>query len=219
MPAQLLAIDSSRAFSAEPARSDGDGELNLIGVARSLSRDQEIFAEGDSADSVYKVVSGAVRGIRLLADGRRQITDFYLPGDVFGIELGPTHGAAAEALCDAVVISARRSGLTEDKEQPSQLWRQTLRELRRSRDHVLTLGRQSAMERLARFLVDLAARTGARASLTLPMTRQDIADYLGLTIETVSRTLTQMQAKGLVRIEGGRRVRLLRPAALAALCE
>src|SRR5581483_3699779 len=103
------------------------------------------------------------------------------------------------------------------------LWRLALRDLQRSQDHVLTLGRRSASERLASFLIDLADRLDGpgpgRAEFDLPMSRQDIADYLGLTIETVSRTLTQLQADGLVRLCGVRRVRLPRPAALAELCE
>ena len=216
MPAQLFAIDSTCSIHAEPIGECSDGQLNLIGVARSLCRDQQVFGQGDSADFVYKVISGAVRATRLLADGRRQITDFYLPGDVFGIELSAEHGVAAETLSDAVIVSARRSTLTEGPDQPSRLWRHALRELQRSQDHALSLGRRSAIERVARFLIGLAGRMGSLDTVSLPMSRQDVADYLGLTIETVSRTLTQMQVKGLVRVEC-RQVRLLRRAALADL--
>ena len=201
-----------------PETGDRD-ELNLIGVARSYGRDQQIYGEGESADFVYKVVSGAVRAVRGLADGRRQMETFYLPGDVFGVEPGATRRASAEALAGTTLIVARRSALAGDPDQAATLWRHALRELQRSQDHVLTLGRRSASERLARFLLDLADRMDIPVELDLPMSRQDIADYLGLTIETVSRTMTQLQGQGLIALSGCRRVRLVRPAALAELCE
>jgi len=201
-----------------PHAGDHD-ELGLIGVARSFSRDQQIYGEGESAEFVYKVVSGAVRAVRGLADGRRQIETFYLPGDVFGVEPGATRRSAAEALAGATLIVARRSALAGDADQAAMLWRHALRELQRSQDHVLTLGRRSAGERLASFLLDLAERMDTPLDLELPMSRQDIADYLGLTIETVSRTMTQLQGQGLIALSGCRRVRLVRPTTLADLCE
>jgi len=220
MTVKLLAIGDLGAAPSYPAHAADRDELTLIGVARSVSRDQAVFAEGAAAEIVYKVVSGAVRTVRLLADGRRQITGFHLPGDVFGVEAAPVHGATAEAICETVLISARRASLTEDHERSGRLVRHTLNELRRSQDHLLTLGRRTAIERVASFLADLADRNpGAGDLVALPMSRQDIADYLGLTIETVSRTLTQMQARGLVRLNGCRQVRLPRRAALLALCE
>src|ERR1019366_8433137 len=100
-----------------------------------------------------------------------------------------------------------------DAGQAAAAWRLALRELQRSHDHILTLGRRSASERLARFLVDLAERLDAGAALDLPMSRQDIADYLGLTIETVSRTMTQLQFSGLIKLSGCRAVQLCRPRA------
>ncbi len=188
-----------------------DGRVKLIGVARTFGRDQEVFGEGAVADSVYKVVTGAVRLFKVLADGRRQISEFYLPGDVFGIEAGAERRATAEALCETTVIVARRSSL-ESEGNGAQLWALALAELQRAHEHVLTLGRRAADERVASFLVDLAERTGLHprcdASLELPMSRQDMADYLGLTIETVSRTLTQLQAHGLIEISACRIVRL-----------
>jgi CRP-like cAMP-binding protein len=203
-----------RADVAPPNRDD----FRLIGVTKHFDRDQEIFSEGDRADLVYKVVSGAVRSCRVLADGRRQICDFYLPGDVFGVEFEPSRRATAEALVDTVLIVARRSVVVEEPGQGEALWRHALRDLQRSQDHVLTLGRRSATERLASFLLDLTERLG-EGELDLPMSRQDIADYLGLTIETVSRTLTQLQIQGFIQLQGCRHIRLARQAALAELCE
>ncbi len=194
-------------------------EIKLIGIAKTFSKDREIFGEGEPTDLVYKVAAGAVRSFRILADGRRQIADFYLPGDVFGVELGQQRRSTVEAVGEAVVIVARRATLTADPDNADRLWRHALQQLQRTQDHVLTVGRRSASERVTCFLLDLAERLGVRADVELPMSRQDIADFLGLTIETVSRTLTQMQADGLIEVSGCRRVRLIRRAALAELCE
>jgi len=212
MPVQRIAIDSSDSTGAG-ARA----ELNVIGIARGLVRDQLLFAAGDSADLVYKMVSGVVRTYRLLADGRRQITGFHLPGDIFGVELRPARSETAEAVAEATVIVARRASLTAEPGEA--LWRHTMVALRRSEEHVLTLGRRSATERVASFLLDLAERLGGRDEIALPMSRQDIADYLGLTIETVSRTLTRLQTRGFVHAEGCRQLRLQRRATLSELCE
>jgi CRP/FNR family nitrogen fixation transcriptional regulator len=185
-------------------------------LTKSFGRDQAIYSEGDAADLVYKVISGAVRTFRVLADGRRQISDFFLPGDVFGVELDAERRSGAEAICESVLLVARR---LVAEEQGQSVWRHALRQLRRSQDQALTLGRRSASERVASFLLDLAQRLGDGDELELPMSRQDMADYLGLTIETVSRTVTQMQGSGLIGLAGCRHVRLTRPGALAALCE
>ena len=202
-----------------PTTAPEADDLKVKGIARTFARDQEIFGEGDPADYVYKVVSGAVRAFRVLSDGRRQIDDFYLPGDVFGVELGASRRATAEAVSETVVIVARRAVVGGDPEQGPRLWRYALRALERSQDHVLTLGRRSASERVASFLLDLGRRMAEATDVRLPMSRQDMADYLGLTIETVSRTLTQMQGQGLIALSGCRSVRLTRPAVLAELCE
>lgn len=202
-------------FEAPP----GPEEIRLIGAARTFGRDQSIYDEGDGAECVYKVVSGAVRAVRLLADGRRQITGFHLPGDIFGVEPGERRGGSAESLGQTALLVARRASLAAEPGQAERLWRLALRELRRSQDHALTLGRRTALERIASFLVGLAERLGATREFELPMSRLDIADHLGLTIETVSRTLTRLQADGLLELSGCRRVRLPRPVALADLCE
>jgi CRP/FNR family nitrogen fixation transcriptional regulator len=207
-----------QAVTADNCRG-GKDDIKLIGVAKTFRRECEIFGEGDATDFVYKVVSGAARSVRLLSDGRRQIMHFFLPGDVFGVEFGRERRAGAEALSDAVVIVARRSAIASDTDQSMLLWRHAVSELQRSEDHVMTLGRRTATERLASFLIDLADRLDADDVLELPMSRQDIADYLGLTIETVSRTLTQLQAEGLVKLESCRLLRFLDRDTLEELCE
>lgn len=202
-----------------PRAREPDG-IRLIGVTIHVSRDQEVFGEGEPAHQVHKVVRGAVRGFRVLADGRRQICDFYLPGDIFGIERGADHRITAEALADTVLLVARRSALGDDTNTLAarHLWSLAMERLDRSQDHAMTLGRRSARERVANFLVDMADRLGAGEILELPMSRQDIADYLGLTIETVSRTLTELQVSGLIKLAGPRSVHLRKPRALIELC-
>jgi CRP/FNR family nitrogen fixation transcriptional regulator len=195
-----------------------DEAVKLIGAARSFSRDQEVFGEGEPADAIYRVASGVVRSFRILADGRRQIADFYLPGDIFGVEAGQRRQATAEAVSDATLIVARRSSLVGSEGQESWgLWRLAMDELARSQEHVLTLGRRSASERVASFLLSLAERLGAGDVVEVPMSRQDIADYLGLTIETVSRTLTQLQADGVLEVRGCRQIRFADRGALEKL--
>jgi CRP/FNR family transcriptional regulator/CRP/FNR family nitrogen fixation transcriptional regulator len=202
---------------ARPAELD---TIRLIGATMSLARDQEVFGEGEPADYVYSVVRGAVRGFRVLSDGRRQICDFYLPGDLFGIEPGDEHRATAEALTSTVLVVARRRVLGEDSDTGAarRLWVLAMTELARSQDHAVTLGRRSASERVASFLMDMAQRLGSEETIELPMSRQDIADYLGLTIETVSRTFTHFQASGLISLSGCRCIHLRRRRALAELC-
>jgi CRP/FNR family nitrogen fixation transcriptional regulator len=197
--------------------------VDFIGAVASYGRDQEIYGQGEPARHVYKVRSAAVSCFKLLADGRRQISDFYLPGDVFGVEAGVEHRVTAEALAETVVTVARRSALTDGGDdqvgRAQALWRLAIADLQRSQDHALTLGRRSATERVASFLVDTADRLGDARNLVLPMTRQDMADYLGLTIETVSRTLSQLQAAGVIRVGSCRAVALADREALLDLCD
>jgi len=205
----------NRAQDFELPAERGVGELKLIGAARSFARDQEIFGEGEPADCFYKVVSGVTRSFRVLADGRRQIGQFHLPGDVFGVEADNRRRVSCEAVNEATLIVARRANLmTGDKGEAAQLWRLAMSELERAQDHILTLGRRNACERLATFLMDFADRRGVGDSVELPMSRQDIADHLGLTIETVSRTFSQFQADGLIEIHGCRQVWFADPEGL-----
>ncbi len=143
---------------------------------------------------------GAVRTHKVLSDGRRQITGFHLPGDLFGFEPGEAHRHGAEALSGTRVLIFKRRQVeriaTRRAEVACQLWSLATRSLRQAQDHMLLLGRRSAQERVAAFLLDVDLRLGGTGTFDLPMTRRDIADYLGLTIETVSRTITQLEAEG-----------------------
>lgn len=181
------------------------------GVLRRFARQDEIFCEGEPCDFFYKVVSGTVRTGKLLSDGRRQIDGFHVAGDIFGLESGDEHRFTAEAVDDVELVAWRRSSLgrlvASDPRFGERILSSTLTSLDRAHDHMVLLGRKTAMEKVASFLTDLARRTSCGDRVRLPMQRADIADYLGLTIETVSRTLTQMVRAGLIRIcEAGRTV-------------
>lgn len=199
---------------------DRDGAIDLIGAPMSFARDSEIYFEGEPADFLYKVVSGVVRTCRLLADGRRQIGGFYLPGDIFGLETGDSHTLSAEAITQCDVLVIRRSALValaeRDHEAARQLWTLTGGELARMQDHVLLLIK-SAQARVAAFLLDMAGRARSGNAIELPMSRQDIADYLGLTIETVSRTFTSLEHASAIELPSSRRVVLRDRGALRRL--
>ena len=186
----------------------------LIGTPFSYGREEEVYGESEDAEFVYKVVEGAVRTHKVLSDGRRQITGFHLPGDLFGFEQGETHRHTAEALTDTKVLIFKRRRIeraaTRNAEVACQLWGMAASSLRYAQDHMLLLGRRSAVERVATFLMDVDQRLGGTGTFALPMTRRDIADYLGLTIETVSRTLSQLEEDGALQRTGGRQVSLRR---------
>lgn len=186
----------------------------VIGTPFSYTREEEVYGEGEEAEYVYKVVGGAVRTHKLLSDGRRQITGFHLPGDLFGFEQGESHRHTAEALTDTKVLIFKRRQVeraaTGSAEVAFQLWGMATNDLRHAQDHMLLLGRRSAAERVATFLIEVDERLGGTGTFALPMTRRDIADFLGLTIETVSRTLSQLEEDGALQRVGGRQVSLSR---------
>jgi CRP/FNR family nitrogen fixation transcriptional regulator len=206
-----LAFDALTGFGG--AGFDNTG-LDQIGVRMTFAAGEEIYAQDEDADLIYRVLRGAVRTMRLTSDGRRQVGDFYYPGDILGLETGPAHRFSAEALsnCDVQVIrkaSLRHYG-DEGQRVERLIWAATARELERTQEHLLVLGRKSARQKVASFLLDVAERAGEGRDgmIELPMGRQDMADYLGLTIETVSRMVTQLQADRLVEFSGCRRFRI-----------
>ena len=182
----------------------------------------QLFRQGDPTRLVYRVLKGAVVSYRLLSDGRRQVTAFHLPGDFVGLEAGVEHSTAAEALSLVQASAIERGELAEravtDMGLARALWQITVRAVQRSEDHALILSRQSATERVVAFLLDFAARLGHPEVIDLPMTRQDIADHVGLTIHTVSRTLSQLQTAGLIEARSTRHVRLLQRGRLDGIC-
>jgi CRP-like cAMP-binding protein len=194
------------------------GTLEMMGTMMSFGRGEEIYGEGEHAEYLYKVVSGAVRMYKVLDDGRRQVGAFYLPGDIFGFEFGDDHAASAEAIGNAKVLVFKRSSVltlsARDNDVARQLWNMTARELQRTQGHMLLLI-QSASERVTSFLLEMAERTSGHNEVELPMSRQDIADYLGLTIETVSRTLTQLEHDGIIAVPTSRRIQFRKRVTMA----
>ena len=183
--------------------------MQLMGATMSFARNSEIFGEKEPADYVYCVVSGSVRTYKILNDGRRQVGGFYLSGDIFGLEFIDAHTFSAEAITDSKVLVVKRSALTalagRDAAIARQLFALAGRELRRVQDRVVLLVK-SAQERVASFLLEMAERACDKNIVELPMSRQDIADYLGLTIETVSRTLTGLESAAAIEVLASRRI-------------
>jgi len=197
-----------------------DDPIEMIGSETPFARNSEIYHENESAEYIYKVVSGAVRTYKILSDGRRQVCGFYLPGDVFGLESGDEHTFSAGAITASNVMIVKRSTLfslaARDANVTRKLLALTSDELQRLQDHSLVLIK-TAQERVAGFLLEMAARGAADNQVELPMSRQDIADYLGLTIETVSRTLSQLQNSAAIDLPNSRRIVLRNRAALGRL--
>ncbi|HET6308142.1 MAG TPA: helix-turn-helix domain-containing protein [Rhodopila sp.] len=202
-----------------PPEEQDDPGLN--GVVMHFTPDQQIYGEGDESRYFYKVISGVVRTCRFPSDGRRQIDSFLVAGDIFGFEAGADHPLAAEAVSQCSVIAYRRRGLettiTQDHRLGRWFFSHAMTSLSRAREHALLLGRSSAAQKIAAFLLEIDRQEGSRSQVDLPMSRQDIADYLGLTIETVSRTLSQLERNGTIALSSARRVMLQDRRALRAL--
>jgi CRP/FNR family transcriptional regulator, nitrogen fixation regulation protein len=196
------------------------GTIELMGALVPFARNSEIYGENEPADYLYKVVSGTVRTYKVLVDGRRQIGGFYLPGDMFGLETGDEHTFSAEAITDCKVIVIKRSSVValaaRDNDVTRRMWELTAQELQRTQDRILVLIK-SAQERVAGFLLEMSDRASDGGAVELPMSRQDIADYLGLTIETVSRTLTQLEKSATIELSTSRRIVLRNRSALTRL--
>jgi CRP-like cAMP-binding protein len=220
MIGQMQSRSVQRSRPAAARQSGLVGSMEAMGAPMSFPRNTEVYGEGEPAEFLYKVMSGAVRTYKVLADGRRQIGGFYLPGDVFGLEAGNEHVLSAEAITESKILVIKRSALValaaRDTEVAQQLWALTTGELGRVQGHILLLIK-TAQERVAAFLLEMAQRGRAADEIDLPMSRQDIADYLGLTIETVSRTLTQLENSAAIALPSSRHVVVRNRAALGRL--
>jgi CRP/FNR family nitrogen fixation transcriptional regulator len=204
-----------------PSAGPQTGTIELMGACMSFTANAEIYGENEPADYLYKVVSGTVRTYKVLVDGRRQIGAFHLPGDIFGLETGEVHTFSAEAITECKIIVIKRSTVMalaarDNNDVARQMWRLTARELRRLQEHSLVLIK-SAEERVAGFLLEMADRVPSGGAVELPMSRQDIADYLGLTIETVSRTLKHLEDAAAIEVPKRRRILLRNRSALRRL--
>jgi CRP/FNR family nitrogen fixation transcriptional regulator len=197
--------------------------LERIGARLGFARNQEIYAEGDTAGWWYKVVSGTVRISKLLADGRRYIAEFCFAGDCFGFDRVGLRPFAAEAVTDAVVIRVPRNAseqLMDRNPAAARELRETmLRDLAQAHGRMLLLGRMTATERVAAFLLEMVERRDHAKTLDLPMSRNDIADYLGLTTETVCRVLSAFKRDEVIAIPDPHRIVLRDREALELAAE
>jgi len=208
---------------AQSGQLDALVALERIGTRLRFSRNGEIYAEGDTSDCWYKVVSGTVRVCKLLTDGRRHIAEFCFSGDCFGLDGSDERAYSAEAVGDVIVMRYRRKAtdqLVDQNPAVARLLRDAmLRNLAAAHEHTLLLGRMTAPERVAAFLLEMFEWRDRARALDLPMSRNDIADYLGLTIETVCRTLSLFKREGVIALPNPHRIELLDRGALEAMSE
>ena len=215
---------SARAYAPALSRTthtdDSLAALQAIGQTARYARDTTIFGDGDDALYSYKVVSGTVRLCKQLSDGRRQIAEFLQAGDYFGFEWRETHSLTAEALEDVVVVRFPRARLDRLGEERRDVQRRLMsllsHDLCAAQNHLLMLGRQTAKERVASFLLALASRQDAKNgdTIEIAMCRQDIADYLGLTIETVCRAISEIKRARFIGVPNRMQIVLLNRQAL-----
>jgi len=174
---------------------------------------ETLFSEGDDADGIYEVVSGMLRLYKLLPDGRRQITGFLSAGQILGLAPEGTHVYSAEAITDVTLCRYPRAGFDRLIDEVPGLARRLLavtsHELRAAQDQMLLLGRKAAAEKVASFLLLMADQQGSDDDVAVPMARSDIADYLGLTVETVSRTFTKLKTEGFIALPTPNQVGIL----------
>jgi len=199
--------------------------LFAISTAVELSAGRAVFVEGDQDRFLFNVVTGAVRLSKTLPDGRRQITGFLFPGDLLGLTIAGRYAYTAEAISRSSFCRFDRARLAEIAHRfpnlEHQLFNLASNELVQAQAHLLVLGRKSATERVATFLARVAERigerTGAGSVTDLPMTREDIADYLGLTLVTVSRIISTLRARGVIAAPSARRIEIPDSEALMQL--
>jgi CRP-like cAMP-binding protein len=206
-----------------PSAGDAIPALSGVGVVCRFDRGESLFSVGDTARDAFRLISGTVRIYHLMADGRRQIIRFSLPGEFLALEEDTIHSVSAEAIGDVMAIRYNRDRLYTFADENSAVRRTFFEHLRQdlfaAQNHLLLLGRQVPRERVAHFLLDIAARDRKCRPLELPMGRQDIADYLGLTIETVSRVFAELKRAGHITIPSRHGIELRDIPALRAIAE
>jgi CRP/FNR family transcriptional regulator len=210
-----------------PKRPDLLADHLVAGAPRIINAREHIYREGDTASHVYRIESGHVCIYRMVPDGRRQVLDFAYPGDIIGLGELRSHAANAQASTKArircIPVSTLHEITRNDQRIGMLLYDAMSQELQAARELLFTVSQRTAAERVAAFLSALSRRNARRhedaSQIVLPMTRADIADYLGLTIETVSRTFTKFRVEGLIDLEQFILVTILNPDALAALAD
>jgi CRP-like cAMP-binding protein len=204
---------------------DGLSQRFASGVPHTLEARQHLFCEGDAATHVWRVELGHICIYRMMPDGRRQVVDFAYPGDIIGLGALEEHLDSAQAMERTIVRGLPITALTEiagrDAKAGLKLYQAMSRELLAAREMIFTVSQRTAVERVAAFLLALTRRNARRGEdpneIVLPMTRMDIADFLGLTIETVSRSLTKLRTEGVIDLEQCILVTVLNPEALQSM--
>ena len=198
----------------QPAPASESFDLLAQSATRvRVPRGSELVAEGEECEFCYKIVSGDAMAFKLMSDGHRQVYEFLLPGDYVGFDSQDSHYFSVEAVTDLVVLKYPRRTverlLAECPRLASAIQRITARGLHSAYQRMVLLTHKSADERIARFLLDMAERSQSREKIHLAMSRTDIADYLGMVIETVSRALTRLKRAGTIAMAGVNDVRLV----------
>ena len=210
---------------------DGRSRLALMAAAKHVEAKQPIFYQGDAADTLYEVLSGAVKLYKLLPDGRRLVTGFFFAGDIIGLSLRQTYAYTAEAITDAGLRPISRSRLERVMHDNPGMAKRLLEcasdELEQAHEQMVLLGRKTPVEKVCSFLLAIARRQSGghdiedreTAGVRLPMPRADIADYLGLTVETVCRVLSRLKREGLITVSHARDIGLVDMDGLAAYAD
>lgn len=189
----------------EPERAQAG--LSNVGTFAAFRSQRRFCVKGEPAEYVYRIVEGVAEGYHITSEGRRQIVSFYAAGDIFGIEAGCDYTIFVDAITSGRIQSIKRTivdqMITSNALALPELWLGLARSIQRSQEHILRLG-LPATERVAAFILDMCHRLSGRDDCHLPMTRREIGDHLGLTVETVSRTLTLLRQMGVISLSGYR---------------
>lgn len=209
---------SAKPATRAPSDADGPAALHSIAQPRCFGRDQEIYRQGDRSVGWYRITFGAARQYLLRADGRRQIVDIHLPGDLFGFAEDGRHRFGEEALVEGTLVCFYpRQRIAElidrNPEVAREIRRRNFETIERLREQMLILGAITARRKVHAFLSYFCQRLspGDAGGTTLPISRYDIADLLGLSSETVCRAFTDLQRSGAIGLDGPRQIRLIKP--------
>src|SRR5271167_2307221 len=220
-----LATISDHSAMANLVQAVPPSSMKSLGTLREYDADETVYPQHAIADHWYLIVSGAARKCAQISDGRRQIMDFLLPGDLFGFETAARRDCSVECVAaKTTVVSYPRRRMESLMEADSQVARQvreiTFSSIDRLQSRMILLGRCRALERVCGFLSEMARRAqmGIEGTVALPMSRYDIADYLAIAVETVSRSLTRLRAERVIAFFDTRHFRVVNPKALEAYC-
>jgi CRP/FNR family nitrogen fixation transcriptional regulator len=224
-PFEAPSACSGRCRFIEDGSTFAGAETAAAAPYLKLTRHSTIYSRGERALFSYTVMEGAVRLSRLLMDGHRQVLEILLPNDTFGIESSDTYEVTAECISDVILLRCPRACIARLSEEKPEMRRSLTRMLNRglsaAQDHVMMLGHRGAKARISAFLLRLLETGRARrgGALELPIGRQDLADYLGLTIETTCRTLTDLKHSGVIAIPNRHEIVVRSRSALQAFAE